>query len=90
MVSEMTATVQSAPSVKTNTKQLTIPIIGMHCANCANTIGRNLKRTPGVDQVNVSYANERAVIDYDPKQVSPQPMIDVVKDRVGDASGEMN
>ena len=52
----------------------------MHCANCANTIGRNLKRTPGVDQVNVSYANERAVIDYDPKQVSPQQMIDVVKD----------
>jgi len=80
MVSEMTATVQSAPPVKTNTKQLTIPIIGMHCANCANTIGRNLKRTPGVDQVNVSYANERAVIDYDPKQVSPQQMIDVVKD----------
>nr|MBP8293712.1 copper-translocating P-type ATPase [Caldilineaceae bacterium] len=76
----MTATVQSAPSVKTNTKQLTIPIIGMHCANCANTIGRNLKRTPGVDQVNVSYANERAVIDYDPKQVSPQQMIDVVKE----------
>ncbi len=80
MVSEMTATVQSAPSVKTNTKQLTIPILGMHCANCANTIGRNLKRTPGVDQVNVSYANERAVIDYDPKQVSPQQMIDVVKE----------
>ena len=80
MVSEMTATVQSAAPAKTNTKQLTIPIIGMHCANCANTIGRNLKRTPGVDQVNVSYANERAVIDYDPKQVSPQQMIDVVKD----------
>jgi Cu+-exporting ATPase len=80
MVSKMTATVQSAPPVKTNTKQLIIPIIGMHCANCANTIGRNLKRTPGVDQVNVSYANERAVIDYDPKQVSPQQMIDVVKD----------
>ncbi len=74
----MTATVQTAAPAKT--KQLTIPIIGMHCANCANTIGRNLKRTPGVDQVNVSYANERAVIDYDPKQVSPQQMIDVVKD----------
>ena len=80
MVSEMTATAQTTAPVKTNPKQLTIPIIGMHCANCANTIGRNLKRTPGVDQVNVSYANERAVIDYDPKQVSPQQMIDVVKE----------
>jgi Cu+-exporting ATPase len=59
MVSEMTATAQTTAPVKTNTKQLTIPIIGMHCANCANTIGRNLKRTPGVDQANVSYANER-------------------------------
>ncbi len=76
----MTATAQAAPLTKANTKQLIVPIIGMHCANCANTIGRNLQRTPGVDQVSVSYANERAVIDYDPKQVSPQQMIDVVKE----------
>ena len=52
----------------------------MHCANCANTIGRNLKRMPGVDEANVSYANERAVITYDPKPVTPQQMIDLVKD----------
>jgi Cu+-exporting ATPase len=52
----------------------------MHCANCANTIGRGLKRTNGVSEANVSYANERAVITYDPKTVSPQQLIDTVKD----------
>jgi len=26
------------------TKTLIIPIVGMHCANCANTVSRSLKR----------------------------------------------
>ncbi|MBW7882046.1 MAG: copper-translocating P-type ATPase [Caldilineaceae bacterium] len=75
----MTA-VPTSPSLSSKTKELIIPIIGMHCANCATTVGRNLKRLPGVDEANVSYANERAVITYDPKRVTPQQMIDLIKD----------
>jgi P-type Cu+ transporter len=75
----MTAATTAAP-VAGATKQLTIPLIGMHCANCANTIGRGLKRMPGIDEASVSYANERAVITYDPKRVTPQQMIDMVKE----------
>ena len=75
------ATNTIAPSPTTaKTKQLTIPLLGMHCANCANTIGRGLKRVPGVSEANVSYANERAIITYDPKTVTPQQLIDMVKD----------
>ncbi len=77
----MTAATPTHPPVTSGqTKQLTIPIIGMHCANCANTLGRNLKRLPGVDEANVSYANERAVITYDPKRVTPDQMIELIKD----------
>lgn len=72
--------VSTAAPVSGATRQLTIPLIGMHCANCANTIGRGLKRMPGIDEASVSYANERAVITYDPKQVTPQQMIDMVKE----------
>ena len=75
----MTAATITAPA-QGKTKQLIIPIIGMHCANCANTVGRNLKRMPGVDEASVSYASERAVIDYDPKRVTPDEMIAIVKD----------
>ena len=75
----MTTTIAPA-AAPAKTKQLTIPLLGMHCANCANTIGRGLKRTSGVSEASVSYANERAVITYDPKSVSPQQLIDTVKE----------
>ncbi len=31
------------------TRQLTLPITGMYCANCVNTIERNLKKVRGVE-----------------------------------------
>ncbi len=76
----MATTTIAPPPTTAKTKQLTIPLLGMHCANCANTIGRGLKRVPGVSEANVSYANERAIITYDPKTVTPQQLIDMVKD----------
>ncbi len=75
----MTATTPAAP-VQGRAKQLIIPILGMHCANCANTVGRNLKRMPGVGEASVSYASERAVIDYDPTRVTPGEMIVLIKE----------
>ncbi|MBO9392889.1 heavy metal translocating P-type ATPase [Caldilinea sp.] len=60
-------------------KELIIPITGMHCANCANTVGRGLKRLPGIEAVNVSYANERAIVTYDPKQVTPEQVIKTIE-----------
>jgi Cu+-exporting ATPase len=74
----MTVATTAAPQ-SAQTKELIIPIVGMHCANCANTVGRSLKRMPGVDAANVSYASERAVITYDPKRVTPDQMIEMIK-----------
>jgi Cu+-exporting ATPase len=74
----MTA-VTTTPPKSGQTKELIIPIVGMHCANCANTVGRSLKRLPGVDEASVSYANERAAITYDPKRVTPDQMIEMIK-----------
>ncbi|MBE2232791.1 MAG: copper-translocating P-type ATPase [Anaerolinea sp.] len=53
------------------TKRLSIPVAGMTCTNCANTITRTLKRTDGVVEANVNYANERAEIIYDPALLKP-------------------
>ena len=58
-----------------STSAIELPITGMTCANCANTIERTLKKTPGVTNAAVNYANERASIEFDPAQVKPAEMV---------------
>lgn len=38
----------------------------MHCASCANTIARTLKKAPGVVGADVNYATEQLRLEYDP------------------------
>jgi Cu+-exporting ATPase len=51
----------------------------MTCANCANTIERTLKKTPGVTSAAVNYASERAHVAFDPVQVKPTELIERVR-----------
>ena len=46
-------------------KKITIAITGMTCANCSNTIERNLKKLKGMAQVNVNFAAEKASCQFD-------------------------
>ncbi len=45
-------------------------VTGMHCASCATIIGQRLSKLPGIQNVSVNYATEKASIDYDPSKVS--------------------
>ncbi len=47
------------------TKQLTLPITGMTCANCVATVERNLKKLDGVQNAVVNLSSERATVDFD-------------------------
>jgi P-type Cu+ transporter len=58
----------------TETKHITLPITGMTCANCSATIERNLKKMPGVADVAVNYATEKATVAYDPTQTGEDAM----------------
>ncbi|HNO95381.1 MAG TPA: cation transporter, partial [Anaerolineales bacterium] len=49
----------------TETKQLTLPITGMTCANCVATVERNLKKLDGVQSAVVNLSSERATLDFD-------------------------
>jgi Cu+-exporting ATPase len=62
------------------TKQVTIPITGMTCANCSATIERVTKRMPGVANAAVNLASERGTWVYDPGLVSQDQIIA----RIGD------
>ena len=48
------------------TKQLTLPITGMTCANCVASVERNIKKVDGVRAANVNLSSERATVEFDP------------------------
>ena len=52
------------------TEKANIHLTGMSCTTCAATIEKNLAETIGVEQANVSFASEKASIEYDPAKVS--------------------
>src|SRR3972149_4322099 len=47
-----------------DTKQLTLPITGMTCANCVATVERNLKKLDGVNTAVVNLSSERATVEF--------------------------
>ena len=42
----------------------------MTCTTCASTIEKGLAETPGVEKANVSFASEKASVEYDPSMVN--------------------
>jgi len=47
-----------------------LSLSGMHCSSCSLLIQRSLASLPGVDDVSVNYANQKAIIVYRPSLVS--------------------
>lgn len=71
------------------TKQMTLPVTGMTCANCAVTIERNLRKLPSVSNANVNLASERASLEFDPTALKLDDIVArIVKVGYGVATGE--
>ena len=49
------------------TRTLSFPITGMTCANCAATVERVLRATPGVTEASVNFASERVSVEIEAK-----------------------
>jgi P-type Cu+ transporter len=56
-------------------KHLSLPILGMTCANCVATVERNLKKVEGVETANVNLSSERAALRYDPARANLRDFI---------------
>ena len=54
--------------------ELSLP--GMFCSNCANTAERTLEGMEGVTQAEVSLAEERALVVYNPEVITPEEMVE--------------
>ena len=61
-------------------KQVTLPITGMHCTNCSDTVARELGKLDGVATANVNYATEKATIAFNPFILSENTIIERIKD----------
>jgi len=55
-----------------------IHITGMTCTTCAATIEKGLAETPGVEQANVSFASEKAIVEYDPTKIDLAKIKDTI------------
>ena len=51
-----------------------LKIEGMTCGGCVSSVTRTLQAVPGVQQVEVSLAEARARVSYDPAQTGPVEM----------------
>ena len=56
-----------------------LPIIGMSCENCVAHVGGGLRRVPGVINVDVSLATERAMVEITPDAVTITDLKQAVK-----------
>jgi Cu+-exporting ATPase len=61
-------------------RRASLRITGMHCANCAFTVERSLKKTEGVLEAAVNYASEQAAIVFDPAVVRAPDLVERVRD----------
>ncbi len=60
-------------------KQLTVPVLGMTCANCVVTVERSAKKIEGVSDAVVNFGSEKLTVNYDPAVASPQAVIERVE-----------
>ncbi|MBN1146819.1 MAG: copper-translocating P-type ATPase [Anaerolineales bacterium] len=70
-------------------RQVTLPITGMTCANCVATVERNLKKVAGVQVALVNLSSERATVEFDPERAGLGDLIGrVQRAGYGVATGE--
>jgi len=56
-----------------------IPVIGIDCISCVQTIERSIESVAGVDKATVSLANETATVEYDPSQAGLKELTGAIK-----------
>lgn len=60
-----------------SSKRIELPIAGMTCAACSTRLEKNLNKLPGV-KANINLAAEKAQIEYDPDQATPEGLIQAI------------
>lgn len=70
----------SEPGAEPGHERIRARIAGLHCSLCTGTIEKSLGRMDGVGTVAVSLTHEQALVDYDPAKVSPERILETLRD----------
>ena len=57
-----------------------IPVTGMTCAACQSRVQRTLQKQSGVADASVNLMMQNATITFDPQAVSPQQLVEAIRD----------
>jgi len=68
------------PASRPDRARIRARIAGMHCSLCTGTIEKALGRHPGVEKVAVSLTHEQALVEYDPRIVRPEALLQTLRD----------
>jgi Cu+-exporting ATPase len=59
---------------------MVIPVKGMHCATCALSISKGLFKKEGVSKADVNFATEKAVVEFNPDQISLEEIGETIRE----------
>lgn len=62
-----------------NSKQVSLPIIGMTCANCVAAVEKSLNNAEGVEEASVNLSSERASVRFDSAKVQLPTLVDHIR-----------
>jgi Cu+-exporting ATPase len=60
-------------------ERIDLPIVGMTCASCAQTIEKSLSELKGVDKTSVNLATSKTTVSYDPRQAKVEDFISAIR-----------
>ncbi len=72
------------------TDEISLRVIGMHCASCVSTVEGALKELTGVENAMVNLATEKVHVVYNPSLVSSSQMVKAIQDAGYDALAEVS
>ena len=59
-------------------KKITLQIKGMHCESCAKTIEKALLKEKGIFSVDINFALESAIIEYEPERIDEDKIREII------------
>ena len=71
------------------TEKVALPILGMTCASCAQTIEKTLKKQDGVEDASVNFASEKAYVEYNPNFVDVHQLAEAIRDSGYDVKSDL-
>ncbi len=57
-----------------------VGVSGMHCASCAGTIEKKLRKKRGILSASVNFASEKAAVEYDAEKLSPRDIVSFINE----------